>query len=92
LPYRTNADLPVPVRRHLPKAAQRVYREAFNHAWKTYRGRDRQEEIAHRVAWTAVKKGYRKDGERWVQRDRRAAAGGRIQGFPLRRSPPTRQG
>ena len=26
----------------------------------------RQEEIAHRIAWAAVKRSYAKDGDRWV--------------------------
>jgi cation transport regulator len=66
MPYRTNADLPDRVRAHLPHHAQDIYRESFNHAWDTYRDDPRQEEIAHRVAWSAVKKSYRKSGESWV--------------------------
>lgn len=66
VPYRTNADLPPPVQKHLPGDAQSIYREAFNHAWQTYKGDARQEEIAHRVAWAAVKKGYCKAGDVWV--------------------------
>ena len=67
MPYKTNADLPEPVRRHLPAAAQAVYREVFNQAWKRYRKTDpRYEEIAHRSAWAAVKRGYRKSGDVWV--------------------------
>lgn len=68
MPYRANASLPKSVRRHLPAAAQTVYRSAFNRAWQTYRHDKRCEEIAHRVAWVAVKKGYRKQGEQWVPR------------------------
>ena len=33
MPYRTNTDLPPPVRGHLPSHAQDIYREAFNHAF-----------------------------------------------------------
>lgn len=69
MPYRTNADLPVPVQKHLPAAAQTIYRESFNHAWQTYRNDPRQEEIAHRVAWAAVKRSYRKIGETWVPKE-----------------------
>ena len=66
MPYRGNADLPEAMRHHLPGHAQTIYREAFNHAWSSY-GRDpRREEIAHRVAWSAVKKTYRKAGDIWV--------------------------
>ncbi len=66
MPYRTNSDLPVPVRHHLPPAAQTIYREAFNNAWQQYAASDRREEIAHRVAWSAVKRRYRKAGQMWV--------------------------
>jgi cation transport regulator len=69
MPYRTNSDLPVPVQKHLPAAAQTIYRESFNHAWQTYRKDPRQEEIAHRVAWAAVKRSYRKIGESWVPKE-----------------------
>jgi cation transport regulator len=58
MPYRTNADLPLPVRSHLPPHAQDTYREAFNHAFASYAGDARQEEIAHRTAWAAVKRSY----------------------------------
>lgn len=66
MPYRTNSDLPTPVRHHLPQGAQTIYREAFNHAWTQYANNERREEIAHRVAWTAVKRRYRKAGNMWA--------------------------
>jgi cation transport regulator len=66
MPYTSNTELPVGVRRHLPGPAQSIYREAFNHAWVTYAGDPRQEEIAHRVAWAAVKRKYQKIGDDWV--------------------------
>lgn len=67
MPYRTNAQLPEPVRRHLPPTAQAIYRSAFNNAWTRYRKTDpRYEEISHRVAWTAVKRAFRKEGTEWV--------------------------
>lgn len=67
MPYETLADLPASIRR-LPGHAQEIFRAAFNAAWQSYadRGPEAQEEIAHRVAWAAVKKRYRKIGERWV--------------------------
>jgi cation transport regulator len=34
----------------LPPHAQDIYREAFNHAFTSYAGDVRQEEIAHRTA------------------------------------------
>ena len=68
MPYTSNDDLPPAVRRHLPEHAQDIFREAFNNAWRTYGAREpyRREEIAHRVAWAAVKKSYRKVGDDWV--------------------------
>jgi len=71
MPYASNADLPPSVRSHLPIHAQDIFRSAFNHAWDTYGAAEpeRVEEIAHRVAWAAVKKRYRKLGEAWVPRE-----------------------
>ena len=67
MPYKTNAALPERVRRHLPPPAQTIYRNVFNSAWDRYRKTDpRYEEIAHRSAWAAVKRGYRKSGDVWV--------------------------
>ena len=66
MPYRTNIDLPAPVRDHLPPHAQDIYRAAFNHAFAAHAGDFRQEEIAHRIAWAAVKRSYIKDGDHWV--------------------------
>lgn len=68
MPYAHNVDLPASVRAHLPEEAQDIYREAFNHAWKQYAKREpeRIEEIAHRVAWSAVKRRYRKSDSDWV--------------------------
>ncbi|MCZ7563459.1 MAG: ChaB family protein [Burkholderiales bacterium] len=66
MPYGSVAELPAPVRAHLPNAAQEIYREAFNSAWEQYAGRADREAVAHKVAWTAVKRRFRKRGERWV--------------------------
>ena len=70
MPYAANEDLPPSVRNHLPAHAQDIYRSAFNYAWQTYGARDRAhiEEIAHRVAWSAVKKRYQKLGDTWMPR------------------------
>ncbi|HEY7841041.1 MAG TPA: ChaB family protein, partial [Gammaproteobacteria bacterium] len=73
-PYRSNRDLPAAVRAHLPAAAQTTYRKAWNNAWKEYadpgmrRGRASREATAHRVAWSAVKKSWRKQGDRWLKK------------------------
>lgn len=68
MPYSTNADLPPSVRRNLPDHAQDIYREVFNHAFADRLGELRQEEAAHRIAWTAVKRSYVKIGGEWVTR------------------------
>ena len=60
MPYPTNDSLPTSLRLHLPWRAQAIYREAFNHAWATYALEPRQEEIAHRTAWAAVKRQFEK--------------------------------
>jgi len=64
----TNDELPPSVRNYLPGHGQDIYREAFNHAWREYADDPRLEEIAHRVAWAAVKKVYAKTGSDWVPR------------------------
>ena len=70
MPYLATEDLPPAVRR-LPPHAQEIFLAAFNSAWQSYAGAPpgEQEEIAFRVAWSAVKKRYRKIGGAWVARD-----------------------
>jgi cation transport regulator len=71
MPYPSNDDLPLSVRQHLPSHAQDIFRAAFNSAWDSYGAKEpwRREEIAHRVAWAAVKRRYRKLNGEWVERD-----------------------
>jgi cation transport regulator len=75
MPYRTNQELPDGVKNNLPHHAQDIYREAFNSAFAEYadpaerRGDASQEEVAHKVAWAAVKKKYEKVGEEWKAKD-----------------------
>jgi cation transport regulator len=68
MPYATNEDLPASVRGHLPPRAQDIFRETFNAAWQQHRGEaaGEREERAFRIAWAAVKRRYRKAGDRWV--------------------------
>jgi cation transport regulator len=69
MPYDSIEDLPDSVRVHLPPHASEIYRRAFNNAWNSYADRGQaREEIAHRVAWAAVKRQYRKEGAIWVAR------------------------
>jgi cation transport regulator len=72
LPYAANEDLPANLRRKLPPDAQDIFREAFNHAWESHRGDPDLEGTAHRIAWAAVKRRYRKSGEVWVPKDEQA--------------------
>lgn len=67
MPYASVEELPPSFRAHLPPHAQEILRAAFNNAWEEYADRgEEREEIAHRVAWAAVKRAYRKEGRRWV--------------------------
>ena len=68
MPYAHNDALPLSVRRVLPEHAQDIFRAAFNSAWSRYGHDDpmRRDEIAHRVAWAAVKHRYRKVDGAWV--------------------------
>jgi len=71
MPYRNNQQLPDSVKNNLPSHAQDIYREAFDSAWDEYAdpskrcGSESQEEVAHKVAWVAVKKRYEKVGNEW---------------------------
>jgi len=59
----------------LPRHAQEIYKEAFNHATQEYKDSSKRrdkgesaEETAYKVAWAAVKQEYeKKDGE-WVKK------------------------
>ena len=69
------SDLPKPVRDHLPKHAQELSKEPFNHAWNEYadpdkrRGHDSREEVAYKIAWVAVKHHYVKgEGGDWYRK------------------------
>lgn len=70
MPYVNNSQLPEPVTNNLPEHAQDIYRAAFNSAWDEYADSKKRrspsetrEQVAHKVAWTAVKKSYfKKDG------------------------------
>jgi cation transport regulator len=66
MPYLTTEDLPESVRRHLPSHAQDIYLSAFNNAWRAHIDDPDREAIVHRIAWAAVKRRYRKQGEDWT--------------------------
>lgn len=66
MPYKTTSELPDSVQHVLPDHAQDIYKEAFNSAYEQYQDPNERrddadrEEVAHRVAWSAVKKVYEK--------------------------------
>jgi cation transport regulator len=66
MPYETNGELPLSLRRVLPDHAQDIYRAAFNRAYADHEGDPRREEAAHRIAWAAVKRSYVKVGASWI--------------------------
>jgi cation transport regulator len=74
MPYASLKDLPNSVIDNLPKHAQEIYLEAYNSAWEQYerpeerKGDDSREQVAHKVAWSAVKQGYEKRNDRWIKR------------------------
>lgn len=73
--YKTRAQLPKGVKDNLPAHAEEIYKEAYNSAYEQYdkaserRGDDSREVVAHKVAWAAVKKVYKKVGDKWVKKD-----------------------
>lgn len=77
MPYSSINELPDNVTNVLPDHAQAIYKEAFNSAYDQYdkpserRDDASQEEVAHRVAWSAVKQKYEKgnDGKWHEKRD-----------------------
>lgn len=76
MPYSSNSKLPEGVQNVLPKHGQDIYREAFNNAFDQYKsasdreGDDTREEVAHKVAWNAVKSKYSKGADgKWHKND-----------------------
>jgi cation transport regulator len=77
MPYETIDDLPPTLKRVLPKEAQEIYLKAFNSAFEDYKDPVKRrfgeplEEVAIKVAWSAVKKVYEKnDNGSWVKKSR----------------------
>jgi cation transport regulator len=74
MPYKSNNELPKQVKDNLPPRAQTIYRKAFNNSEKQYkdpkkrRGNASLDETSSKVAWSAVKKEYRKKGDNWVKK------------------------
>jgi cation transport regulator len=74
MPYDHIKQLPDSVQNVLQNHAQEIYLAAFNHAWEQYKNPEERrddasrEETAHKVAWAAVKKKYRKQDGKWKAR------------------------
>jgi cation transport regulator len=69
MPYAVNEDLPANLRDRLPPHAQDIFRATFNHALESHRDDPDREATAHRIAWAAVKRHYRKSGGVWVPKE-----------------------
>ena len=69
MPFNSKQDLPERVRNVLPTHAQDIYKDAFNNAFQQYKdpddrqGESSREEVAHKVAWGAVKRNYHKESD-----------------------------
>ena len=74
MPYKTNKFLPKRIRDNLPQGAQTIYRKAYNNAYKQYRDPKKRRggatfvETCNKVAWSAVKKVYKKKTDKWVKK------------------------
>jgi cation transport regulator len=61
----------------LPEHAQHIYKKAHASAIDQYRNPEKRrggkkqsaEEVAHKAAWAAVKKQYKKKGNEWVKKE-----------------------
>jgi cation transport regulator len=61
----------------LPVHAQHIYKEAHANAIELYKNPEKRrggrkqsiEEVAHKVAWAAVKKKYAKKGNKWIRKN-----------------------
>lgn len=77
MPYRTRQDLPPKLQEILPEHAQEIFVKSFNAAWQehiknaNHAGDVSREEVAFRIAWSAVKKKYSKDKQtgKWIEKN-----------------------
>jgi cation transport regulator len=61
----------------LPEHAQHIYKKAHSSALEQYQSTEKRrggkkqsaEEVAHKAAWAAVKKEYKKKGNEWVKKE-----------------------
>ena len=59
----------------LPTHAQEIFKEAHKNALNQYNdpkkrkgGKNESQEVTHKVAWSAVKRAYKKHGDKWVKK------------------------
>lgn len=80
MPEKEGGDLSERTRKQiddLPKHAQEIFKSAHESALQQYKDPDKRrdpadnpEEVAHKVAWSAVKKEYEKQGDKWVKKSK----------------------
>ncbi|HEX2120122.1 MAG TPA: ChaB family protein [Thermoanaerobaculia bacterium] len=68
--YESIDDLPIVCRLHLPTSALRVYRDAFNRAWKDAPDGKSRHHVAQTRAWSEVRERFERDKVtgRWVRK------------------------
>ena len=65
MPY--SVDNPPDKIKNMPEGAQKIWVAAFNSAYDgTCKSSDDREACAHKIAYSAVKKKYKKSGDKWV--------------------------
>lgn len=60
----------------LPTHGQEIFKEAHKNALDQYKDpkkrkggkKESKEQVAHKVAWSAVKKVYKKEGDKWIKK------------------------
>jgi len=69
MPYKTIGELPDNIK-SLPKHAQEIYQKTFNSAWEQHKGEDGAEARCHAIAWSGIKRLYRKNEKGvWVAKE-----------------------
>ncbi|AUC89368.1 cation transport regulator ChaB [Alteromonas sp. MB-3u-76] len=75
MPYDKKSDLPEQVQDNLPSHAEEIFKEAYNNAYEQYKdpddrdADDSREEVAFKVARSAVKQKYEKnENGDWVKK------------------------
>ena len=69
--YESIQDLPFVCRLNLPEDAQKIYREAFNRAWRQAAEEEKsRHQLAQRQAWSEVRLRFEREKEtgRWKPR------------------------